>query len=147
MFMLAVGFLLCAVLMDNYVDLQDRHLNLFMANLIHLKDKQQILIIPITFYLGAMHAFVDKNLAIFLENSIDVQSVFIVCIFTLAGLACFVIFSRFLPLNFLSILAILLNYLTLILMYVFKDYGLIYHLKSYFKIFSSKFFYKINKSF
>lgn len=138
MLMIFFMIVISASLMDNYVDLQEFQLNFFRANWTHLKEKQQILIIPITFYLGGMRAFIEKKIAILTENLESVQPLYIICFYTLVGLGCFVIMSRFLPLNLLSIFAILLNYLTLIFISVLKDDNLINNLESQTKIYTSK---------
>lgn len=141
--MLVIFFLIVisASLMDNYVDLQELQLNFFLANWAHLKEKQQILIIPITFYLGGMRAFIEKKLSISVESLDSYQPLFIICFFTLIVLGCFLIISRFLPLNFLSIFAILLNYLTLIFISVLKDDNMVNQLKSHVKIYTSKLYF------
>ncbi|RNA25729.1 hypothetical protein BpHYR1_023738 [Brachionus plicatilis] len=94
MFMLVMAFILSASSMDNYVDLQERQLKYLLVNWTHLKDKQQLLILPITFYLGGFRAFFEKNLKISIENSIaEVQSACVICLFSLAGLAAFVVIT------------------------------------------------------
>ncbi|CAF0732770.1 unnamed protein product [Brachionus calyciflorus] len=113
-----MAIFLCVFFMDSFNEKQPKFL---VANINQLKNKYQLLIVPLTFYLGLLNLFLSKTLNVSIQISNDFYSILIVFLLIVIIMSIFILIGRLLSPNLNFIFAIFLNYLALILMFMVKD--------------------------